>query len=109
LELIDCWEVKFAEEVSCLTRSVVEVASSGFWFWSSLTSRLRKSLEVSVELDDVLDEDDVVVVAVDAELVAETVIRSSGFPSPPANRCRSAALEICVLMKRVGARIQARI
>ncbi len=57
-----------------MTKSVVEVASSGFWFWSSLTSRLRKSLDVSVELDDVLDDDDVVV-AVDAELVAETVIR----------------------------------
>ena len=65
-----------------MTRSVVEVASSGFWFWSSLTSSVRKSLDVSVELDDVLDDDDVVVVAVDAELVAETVIRNSGFPAP---------------------------
>jgi hypothetical protein len=41
--------------------------------------------------------------------VAETVIRNSGFPALPATRCRPAALEICVLMKRVGARIQARI
>jgi hypothetical protein len=90
-------------------KSVVEVAFSGSWFCSSLTSRLRKSLEVSDELDDVLDDDDVVVVAVVAELVAETVIRNSGFPALPATRCRSAALEICVLMKRVGARIQARI
>jgi hypothetical protein len=42
---------------------------------------------VSVELDDVLDDDDdVVVVAVEAELVAETVIRNSGFPAQPATR-----------------------
>src|SRR4051812_16044079 len=88
-------------------KSVVEVAFSGSWFCSSLTSRLRKSLEVSDELDDVLE--DVVVVAVVAELVAETVIRNSGFLARTATRCRSAALEICVLMKRVGARIQARI
>ncbi|BAL74731.1 hypothetical protein S23_15140 [Bradyrhizobium cosmicum] len=60
-------------------------------------------------MDDVLDDDVVVVVAVDAELVAETVIRSSGFPALPATACRSAALEICVLMKRVAAWIQARI
>src|SRR3954469_23163829 len=88
-------------------KSVVEVAFSGSWFCNSLTSRLRKSLDVSVELDDVLDDDDVVVVAVVAELVAETVIRNSGFLAPSATRCRSAALEICVLMKRVGATIQA--
>jgi hypothetical protein len=64
---------------------------------------------VSVELDDVLDDDDVVAVAVVAELVAETVIRNSGFLALPTTRWRSVALEICVLMKRVGARIQARI
>lgn len=30
-------------------KSVVLVAFSGSWFWSSLTSRLRKSLELSDE------------------------------------------------------------
>ena len=53
---------------------------------SSLTSRFRKSLDVSVELDDVLDDDDDVVAAVEAELVAETVIRNSGFLAQPATR-----------------------
>jgi hypothetical protein len=55
----------------------------------------------------VLDDDDVVVVAVVAELVAETVIRNSGFPAQPATSMSVGALEICVLMKRVAARIQA--
>jgi hypothetical protein len=41
--------------------------------------------------------------------VAETVIRSSGFPALLGTRCQPAALEICVLMKRVAARIQAMI
>jgi hypothetical protein len=57
----------------------------------------------------VLDDDDVVVVAVVAELVAETVIRNSGFLAQPATTMSVSALEICVLMKRVAARIQARI
>jgi hypothetical protein len=57
----------------------------------------------------VLDDDDVVVVAVVAELVAETVIRNSGFLAQPATTMSVGALEICVLMKRVAARIQARI
>jgi hypothetical protein len=53
----------------------------------------------------VLDDDDVVVVAVVAELVAETVIRNSGFLAQPATTMSVGALEICVLMKRVAARI----
>jgi len=66
-------------------------------------------VDVSVELDDVLEDDDVVVAAVVAELVAETVIRDSGFPAQPVTRMSISALEICVLMKRVDAPIQARI
>jgi uncharacterized protein YacL len=57
----------------------------------------------------VLDDDDVVVVAVVAELVAETVIRNSGFLAQPATTMSVGALEVCVLMKRVAERIQARI
>ncbi|WP_199763260.1 hypothetical protein [Bradyrhizobium guangdongense] len=63
---------------------------------------------MSDELADVLD-DDVVVLAVVVELTAETVIRNPGFPALPATMCRLSALEICVLMKRVGVRIQAAI
>jgi hypothetical protein len=55
----------------------------------------------------VLDDDDVVVAAVVAELVADTVIRNSGFLAQPATGMSVSALEICVLMKRVAAPIQA--
>jgi hypothetical protein len=50
-------------------KSVVLVAFSGSWFCSSLTSRLRKSVELSVE--DTLDatEDEV-----DVEVADETVM-----------------------------------
>jgi hypothetical protein len=57
-------------------KSVVDVAFSGSWFCSSLSRRLRKSLEeiVEDELDELDDEDDE-----DDELdVEETVMARSG-------------------------------
>jgi len=74
-------------------KSVVEVAFSGSWFCNSLTSRLRKSLDVRDELDDVLDDDDVVVLAVVVELTAETVIRNSAFLRGRRRRVRSRRLK----------------
>lgn len=65
-----------------MMKSVVEVAFSGSWFCSSLTSRLRKSLDVNDDAEDELDDDDVVVVAVETELVAETVIAHPGSRRP---------------------------
>ncbi|GLR85094.1 hypothetical protein GCM10007857_18040 [Bradyrhizobium iriomotense] len=59
-------------------KSVVEVAFSGSWFCSSLTSRLRNSFDVNEEVDEELD-DDVVVVAVEVDVVAATVIEKPRF------------------------------
>ena len=63
-------------------KSVVLVAFSGSWFCNSLTSRLRKS----VELIDVaeLDEDVEAVVEVDAAVAEETVM--TGLSSPRESR-----------------------
>ncbi|BAM88808.1 hypothetical protein S58_28020 [Bradyrhizobium oligotrophicum S58] len=52
-------------------KSVTLVALSGSWFCSSLTSSVRKSLELSVVRDVSLDDEVDEVVAVD-ELAAET-------------------------------------
>jgi len=59
---------------------VVEVAFSGSWFCSSLSSRLRKSLEeiVDDELDDVDAEEVVVLAVLDVEDAVETVMARSG-------------------------------
>ena len=57
-------------------KSVVEVASSGSWFCSSLSNRFRKSLEeIEDELDDEDVDEDVVLAALDVE---ETVMARSG-------------------------------
>ena len=53
-------------------KSVVEVAFSGSWFCSSLTSRLRKSVELS-ELE-ALDDDVEVVAVVAADVAEDTVM-----------------------------------
>jgi hypothetical protein len=58
---------------------VVDVAFRGSWFCSSLISKERKSVDVIVELDEDAVDDDVLVVAVETELVADTVIRNSGL------------------------------
>jgi hypothetical protein len=57
-------------------KSVTLVAFIGSWFCSSLTSRLRKSADVIVPVEEELDED-VEDVAVD-EVVEETVMANSG-------------------------------
>jgi predicted RNA-binding protein len=58
-------------------KSVELVGSSGSWVCSSLTSRFRKSLEVSEEVVD--DEEDVAAVEVtDDAVVAATVMADSG-------------------------------
>jgi hypothetical protein len=57
-------------------KSVVEVAFSGSWFCSSLSRRLRKSLEEIVEDElDELDDEDVDDVVLDVE---DTVMARSG-------------------------------
>jgi hypothetical protein len=60
-------------------KSVVEVAFSGSWFCSSLSKRLRKSLEEIVE--DELDDEDVDDEDVDEDVVLDvedTVMARSG-------------------------------
>jgi hypothetical protein len=69
-------------------KSVTLVAFIGSWFCSSLTSRLRKSADVIVPVEEELDEDveDVEDVAVD-EVVEETVMANSG--SAHSARCET--------------------
>jgi hypothetical protein len=57
-------------------KSVELVGSSGSWVCSSLTSRFRKSLEVSEEVVD--DEEDVAVEVTDDAVVAATLMADSG-------------------------------
>ncbi len=62
-------------------KSVVLVALSGSWFCNSLTSRLRKSLEVSPidALDAALD-DELEAAEVAAEVAEETVMTRLSSP-----------------------------
>src|SRR5581483_5211318 len=93
-------------------KSVVEVAFSGSWFCSSLSKRLRKSLEEMVEdeLDEV-DEEDAELVAFDVE---ETVMVRSGslrprYPRGEAPVVRHRLKKFVREMKRPPRLIQARI
>jgi hypothetical protein len=90
-------------------KSVVLVALSGFWFCSSLVSRVRKSVELSE--DDELDVDDAVV-AVDAVVADETVMANSGSlrrEMHDGTRSQVAVVKVVREIKRTASRIQARI
>ena len=92
-------------------KSVVEVAFSGSWFCSSLSKRLRKSLdEIAGEELDELDED----AEFDVLDVEETVMARSGglFPRDPRGEApvvRHRLKKFVREMKRAAPLIQARI
>ena len=66
-----------------MTKSVVLVGSSGFWFCNSLTSSDIKSCEERLDVEDVDDEDDaVVVVDVVAVDVVAAIVMAGSVPLP---------------------------
>jgi hypothetical protein len=92
-----------------LTKSVVEVAFSGSWFCSSLTSRLRKLVELIAE-----DELDAAAeLALEPDVTDETVMADSGRLRRCSARRKGVGVgfgrEDRLQMKRTARRFQARI
>jgi hypothetical protein len=95
--------------VSWFIKSVVLVASSGFWFCNSLVSSVKKSVEVSE--DDGFGVVDAKVL-VDADVTDETVMANSGSlrrAMHDGTRSQVAVVKVVREIKRTASRIQARI